>query len=66
MRQRGDGLGFGLEAVAHRGVRRDVIRHHLDRDVAVEPGIARPIHFAHPPRTKGSDDLVLGKAKPGC
>jgi hypothetical protein len=49
---------FPLEArEAHR-----VLRHasgkHLDRDLAIELRVARPLHLAHPARAEGRDDLV--------
>jgi hypothetical protein len=31
---------------------------NLDRDQAIEPGIAPPIHFAHAPRADEGDDFV--------
>ena len=33
-------------------------RQHLDRDVAFEPGIARPVDLAHAARAERREDLV--------
>jgi hypothetical protein len=33
-------------------------RQDLDRDLAFQLGVGRPIHLAHPPRAKGRNDLV--------
>ena len=40
MRERRDRARFGLEPAPHLGIRRDVVGHDLDGDVAVEPQIA--------------------------
>ena len=37
------------------GVVRERLGQHLDRDVAVQLGITRPIDFAHPPTANGLD-----------
>jgi len=46
--QRRNGLRFALEALAPRWIRRELWRQDLDGDRPVEPGVARPIHLAHP------------------
>ncbi len=61
MRQRGNRARLGLEAAAHLGIRGDVSRHHLQRDVPAEPGITAAIHNAHPAGTDGFDDFVLSE-----
>ena len=40
-------------------------RQDLDRDVAREPRVARPVHLAHAARAEGPDDLVGGEPRPG-
>ena len=65
MRERGDRPRLGLEPPPHLGVGRDVRGHHLDRDVAIEPRVARAIDLAHAARTDGLDDLVLCEARAG-
>ena len=47
MRQRGDGLGFALEADDRIGVAFQAARQDLDRHVAVQPAVAGAIHLAH-------------------
>ena len=39
----------------------DVVRHHLDRDVAGEPQVARAIHLAHAADPSGATIFVLGE-----
>jgi hypothetical protein len=45
--ERGDGAGFALEALQPFRVRCDVGGKDLDRDVAPQPRVARPVHLAH-------------------
>ena len=52
--QRGDGLGFALEAGQAVGVFRDLGRQDLDGDDAVEVGVAGLVDLAH---ASGADDL---------
>jgi hypothetical protein len=47
MVQRGNGAGFALETLLGLRVRGKMCGQDFDGDGAVEPGIARPIHFAH-------------------
>jgi hypothetical protein len=49
---------FALEGRQPFGVGGDVLRQHLDRNVAPELGVARAIHHTHPSRTQGREDLV--------
>jgi hypothetical protein len=44
---------FALEGRQPFGVGGDVLRQHLDRNVAPELGVARAIHHTHPSRTQG-------------
>ena len=67
MRERGDRLRLALEprardpASAANGWRQD-----LDRDVAVEPGVAGAIDLAHAARAERAEDLVRAEAsRPG-
>ena len=43
----------------------DARRQHLDRHLAVEPGVARAVHLAHASRAEGSDDPVGSEAAAG-
>ena len=54
MLQRGHGARLALEPFARRRRIRECRRQHLDRDVTLESGVARPVHLAHPARA----DLV--------
>ena len=58
MRQRRDRLGLALEPGERVGIRGEVRRQHLDRDVAVELRVSRPIDLAHAPRADRREDLV--------
>jgi hypothetical protein len=40
-------LGFACEPRQALGVVRDRVRQHFDRDVAIQPRVARSIHFPH-------------------
>jgi len=59
MVERCHGLGFGAEAFAER------LGGHLDRDVSVEAGIARPINFGHPAGADRRNDFVWAEARSG-
>ena len=58
MIQRGEGLGFTLEASQAIRVVRKRLGEDLDRDVAVQLRIARAKHLAHPADTDAGDDFV--------
>ena len=63
--ERCDRPRLGLEAPPHLGIGGDVRRHDFDGDVAIEPWVARAIHFAHAAGPDRSDDLVLSEARAG-
>jgi hypothetical protein len=58
MVQRRNGLGLTLEAQAQVGVLGEMLGQHLDGHGAVEAGVPRPVHLAHPPGPQGAEDLV--------
>ena len=58
MIQRGQHLGFALEACETFGVVSNRRGQQLQRDVAPEPGIACAIDLAHAPSAEQRDDLV--------
>jgi hypothetical protein len=58
VRERRDRLRLALEAGERLGGLREVRREHLYCHVAVELGVARPVHFAHPAGAEGSLDPV--------
>ena len=41
------------------------LRQHLDRHLAPEPRVPRPVHLAHPARAERREDLVGAEASPG-
>jgi hypothetical protein len=58
MRQRSNGLCFAFETRERVRIDGEVFREHLDGDVAIEPRVARPIHFAHSTGAHDIDDFV--------
>ena len=58
-------LRLALEARERVGVGREPRRQHLDRDVALEPRVARAIDLAHAARAEGRRDLVGAEASAG-
>jgi hypothetical protein len=58
VRQRGDGLRLAPETGQPLAITRDGRRQHLDRDVALQLRVPRPVHLAHPPGPERGDDLV--------
>ena len=66
MRERGDRLRLPLEAPRNSGVGGERRRQNLDRDVAIEPRVARPVDFAHPARAERRHDLVRAEPCAGA
>src|SRR5215510_13703594 len=62
MIQRGEDLRFALEAGEALDVRGEGIRQHLQRDIAIQLGIVRPIHLAHAAFAEFGEDLIRSKA----
>ena len=58
MAERRDDAGFALEAREGLRVRGEPLGEHLDRDVALQPGVARAIHLAHPAGADRGDHFV--------
>jgi len=65
MVQRGEDLRLSLEASEAIGIIGEGIRQDFQGDVAIQLGIARPIHLAHSPFTDLGGDLVRAKAGAG-
>ena len=65
MVQRGQDCGFARESGQAIGVVRKRIRQDLQRDIAIELGVARAIDLAHAAGPKGREDLVGTKAITG-
>ena len=62
MVQRGEHLRLAIEPREPLGVVRDRRQQHLDRDVAIQLGIARAIDLTHAARAEHGDDLVRSEA----
>src|SRR5215813_4666246 len=62
----GEDLSLTFEARHAVGIQDEFGRQDLQRDVAIQFGIAGSIHFAHPARTNGGLDFVRAKAGPRC
>ena len=65
MRQRRNGARFTLEPRDRVGPSADVGRQHLDRDIAIEFGVARAIDLAHAPCADRPDDFIAAEARAG-
>src|SRR6266540_2645138 len=63
MVQSGCRPGFLLEPREPVGVLRELGWKNLQRDLAAEPGVARPVNLPHSARTERSENLV--GAQPG-
>jgi hypothetical protein len=55
--------GLLLETLQTQRIRGHFRRQHLDRHVAREPRIPRPIHLSHPARAKRREHLVRTQAR---
>ena len=62
MVQRGEGLRFVPEPGGALGIRGEHLGQDLDRDVAIQAGVAGAIHLAHAPLTQLPDDGVHAEA----
>jgi hypothetical protein len=62
MAQRGERLRLALESLLHIGTGSHVRWQDLDRDDAIQAGVARPVDLAHTACPKRSDDLERPEA----
>ena len=62
MIQRGERLRFACEPREAVGIVGEGVREDLEGHVAIEPRIARAVHFAHPAGTQRGEDLVRAEA----
>ncbi len=60
--QRGGGARLLFEALSSPVVPGHRRGEHLDRDLAAELGVLRPVHLTHPARAQRRDDLVGSEA----
>ena len=65
MIQRGKDFRFALQPRHSFRVSRERLGQDLDGDVAIEPPVARPIHFAHAALSQQRDDFVRAEASSG-
>ena len=65
MIQRREELRFTLEPRQSIGVGGKGVREHLDRDVAIQPGVAGSVDLAHPTLADRTTDLVRTKPRGG-
>jgi hypothetical protein len=65
MVERRDRLCFPLEPRAYLGVGREVLRQHLDRDLAAKTRVPGAEHLAHAARAERGGDLVGAEAGSG-
>ena len=65
MIERSEDLGFTLEAREAVGIEREFGGQDLQRDVAIEPGVARSIDLAHAAHAKQAGDFVSAETSAG-
>ena len=63
MIQRGGRARFALEATQLVAIRGDGRRQNLDRHGAIQPRVARAVHFAHAARAEQRNDFVRTKMR---
>jgi hypothetical protein len=63
MIERGEDFRFALEPRDAFRVSRERLGEDFDGDVAIEPRVARPIHFAHPASPDSGENLVRTEAR---
>src|SRR5919201_1463403 len=64
MIERREKFRFALEAGQAVRIVRECFRQDLDRDLALQPRIARAIHLTHAAGAEGRKDLVRAEARP--
>ena len=62
MVQRGDRPRLTIESLAELRIRGERFRQDLDRDRALQPRVARSVHFTHSTGAKWSLDFVRSEA----
>ena len=62
VRERCNRLRLVFEPVQRFRIVRGSLGHDLDRHLAPEPRVARPVNFAHPPRAERRNDLIRSEA----
>ena len=59
-----DGTSLAFEALPALGIGRRLRREELEGDVALQLGVARPIHLPHATGSDERDDLVVSESRP--
>ena len=62
MVQRGEDLGFALEPGQPIGIERESVGQNLERDVAVQTGVARAVDLAHAACADCGENLVTAES----
>ena len=65
MIERGEGLRLALEPRETIGIRGERVRQDLDRDLATERRVRRPVHLAHSAVADRRGDFVDAEARAG-
>ena len=65
MIQSGDRARFFFEAAQPIGLRGELRRQNLDRDIATQPAVARTIDLTHPSRADRGDHFIGTEARAG-
>ena len=65
MAERGEHLRFSPKSRQSVGIGDEGAGQDLQRDVAIEPGVASAIHLAHAAGANGIDDFVGAEARAG-
>ena len=63
--QRCQHLGLALESRDPFVIRSERGRQHLDRNIAIQLAVTRPVHIAHSTRADGRNDLVGSESRSG-
>ena len=64
MIQRRQHVRFALEAGQTFGIARERVGQDLERDVALQLGVARAIHLAHPARPERRENFIMPDERP--
>src|ERR1043166_8903607 len=65
MLEGGERLRLSLETREAFGIGREELGQHFQRDVTMQPGIARAVHLAHAARAERRDHFVGTESKAG-
>src|SRR5262249_43646458 len=65
VRERSDGAGLALEAADEVGVGKESLRQDLDRHLAAEARVLRPVDLSHSALAERRADLVGAQPVPG-